>query len=98
MKRLLRIRGGAQKRLNRSADSDYDWSKQAGQQWFLKAAKDRGVDTLIAFVNSPPVWMTKNGHAQPDSTVGSTNLKDGYEDEFAAYMTDVLEHFKSKGL
>lgn len=80
-----------------SADSDYDWSKQAGQQWFLEAAKDRGVDTLIAFVNSPPVWMTKNGHAQPDSTVGSTNLKDGYEDEFAAYMTDVLEHFKSKG-
>ncbi|WP_407673173.1 glycoside hydrolase [Paenibacillus alkalitolerans] len=78
-------------------DGEYDWSKQAGQQWFLKAAKDRGVDTLIGFVNSPPVWMTKNGHAQPDSSVGSTNLKEGYEDEFAAYLIDVLEHFNNEG-
>ncbi|WP_223192483.1 glycoside hydrolase [Paenibacillus sedimenti] len=78
--------------------SSYDWSKQEGQQWFLKAAKDRGVGDLIAFVNSPPVWMTKNGHAQPDSTVGSTNLKEGFEDEFAAYVSDVLEHFKNEGL
>lgn len=81
-----------------SAEGEYDWSKQAGQQWFLKAAKERGVDTLIAFANSPPVWMTKNGHAQPDSTVGSTNLKEGYEDEFAGYLVDVLEHFKEEGL
>ncbi|MFC4099080.1 glycoside hydrolase [Paenibacillus xanthanilyticus] len=81
-----------------SAEDTYDWSKQAGQQWFLKAAKERGVDTLIAFVNSPPVWMTKNGHGQPDATVGSTNLKAGYEDEFAAYLVDVLEHFKQEGL
>lgn len=81
-----------------SEDGDYDWSKQAGQQWFLKAAKDRGVDTLIAFVNSPPVWMTKNGHAQPDPDVGSTNLKEGYEDEFATYLIDVLEHFRQEDL
>ncbi|MBD2867132.1 glycoside hydrolase [Paenibacillus arenilitoris] len=79
-------------------DGAYDWSKQAGQQWFLNAAKERGVDTLIGFVNSPPVWMTKNGHAQPDQTVGSTNLKDGYEDEFADYLADVLEHFQQEGL
>ncbi|MBB3112510.1 O-glycosyl hydrolase [Paenibacillus phyllosphaerae] len=76
----------------------YDWSKQSGQQWFLQAAKDRGVDTLIAFVNSPPVWMTKNGHGQPDASVGSTNLKAGYEDEFAAFLIDVLAHFKEQGL
>lgn len=81
-----------------SEDGEYDWSKQAGQQWFLQAAKDRGVDTLIAFVNSPPVWMTKNGHAQPDPDVGSTNLKEGYEDEFAAFLVDVLERFKQEGL
>lgn len=81
-----------------SKEASYDWSKQAGQQWFLKAAKDRGVGTLIAFSNSPPVWMTKNGHAQPDASVGSTNLKEGYEDEFAAYLSDVLEHFKQEGL
>lgn len=81
-----------------SEDGNYDWSKQAGQQWFLQAAKDRGVESLIAFVNSPPVWMTKNGHAQPDSTVGSTNLKEGYEDEFASFLVDVLKHFEQEGL
>jgi O-glycosyl hydrolase len=81
-----------------SEDSDYDWSQQAGQQWFLQAAQERGVDTLIAFLNSPPVWMTKNGHAQPDSSVGSTNLKEGYADEFAAFMVDVLNHFRDEGL
>lgn len=82
----------------KSETGGYDWSKQSGQQWFLRAAKDRGVDTLIAFVNSPPVWMTKNGHAQPDPDVGSTNLKEDYEDEFATYLIDVLEHFKQEGL
>jgi O-glycosyl hydrolase len=81
-----------------SEDGEYDWSKQSGQQWFLRAAKERGVETLIAFVNSPPVWMTKNGHAQPDPTVGSTNLKEGYEDEFAVFLADVLEHFRDEGL
>jgi len=81
-----------------SEDGAYDWSKQAGQQWFLRAARERGVDTLIAFVNSPPVWMTKNGHGQPDDSVGSTNLKDGYEAAFATYLTDVLAHFESEGL
>jgi len=81
-----------------SEEGTYDWSKQSGQQWFLEAARERGVETLIAFVNSPPVWMTKNGHAQPDPEVGSTNLKTGYEGKFAAYLIDVLTHFKQKGL
>ncbi|MGG4146434.1 glycoside hydrolase [Paenibacillus algorifonticola] len=81
-----------------SQEGEYDWSRQAGQQWFLQAAKDRGVDTLIAFVNSPPIWMTKNGHAQPDEEVGSTNLKEAYEDEFATFLIEVLEHFREEGL
>lgn len=81
-----------------SEEDGYDWSKQSGQQWFLQAARDRGVETLIAFVNSPPVWMTKNGHAQPDLEVGSTNLKPGYEQKFAAYLLDVLAYFKEKGI
>ncbi len=77
----------------------YDWTKQAGQQWFLEAAKERNVETLIAFSNSPPVWMTKNGHAQPDSSVGSTNLKPEYVDDFAVFLSDVLEYFKNtKGI
>lgn len=74
----------------------YDWSKQAGQQWFLDAAKKRGIDQFVAFSNSPPVWMTKNGHGQADDTVGSTNLKEGYEDDFARYLTDVVKHLQDE--
>ncbi|MCJ8007123.1 glycoside hydrolase [Lederbergia wuyishanensis] len=77
-------------------NESYNWSKQAGQQWFLQAAKERGVEDFIAFVNSPPVWMTKNGHAQPDPSVGSTNLKDEYIDDFAVFLADVLEHFEQE--
>ncbi|HWK22595.1 MAG TPA: glycoside hydrolase [Ureibacillus sp.] len=79
-------------------DEPYDWSKQAGQQWFLHAAKDRGVEEFIAFVNSPPVWMTKNGHAQPDPSVGSTNLKEESVDDFAVFLADVLEHFEEENV
>ncbi|MGD0038694.1 MAG: glycoside hydrolase, partial [Bacteroidota bacterium] len=40
----------------------YDWTHDAGGQWFLQAAKDRGVNQFIAFVNSPPISITRNGH------------------------------------
>ncbi|RKL66991.1 hypothetical protein CR203_14050 [Salipaludibacillus neizhouensis] len=79
-------------------DEPYDWSKQAGQQWFLQAAKERDVEEFIAFVNSPPVWMTKNGHGQPDPSVGSTNLKEESIDDFAIFLADVLEHFEQEEL
>lgn len=81
-----------------SATARYDWSKQAGQQWFLKAAKQRGVSKTVAFVNSPPVWMTKNGHGQPDDSVGSTNLKADQIENYAVFLADVLEHFDKQKL
>lgn len=77
-------------------DGNYDWTKQSGQQWFLESAKERGVNQFVAFFNSPPVWMTKNGHAQCDSSVGSTNLKKDYDVEFAKFAIDVVEHFKNE--
>ena len=77
--------------------SDYDWSKQAGQQWFLQVAKDRGVEKFEAFINSPPVWLTKNGHGQCDDAVGSTNLKAGKETDFAKFAIDVVKHFIDAG-
>jgi hypothetical protein len=30
-------------------DGTYNWDKQAGQVWFLKAAKERGVNEFLAF-------------------------------------------------
>jgi O-glycosyl hydrolase len=41
--------------------NNFDWSMQQGQRWFLQAAKKRGVDQFTGFVNSPPVFLTKNG-------------------------------------
>ena len=37
---------------------NYDWSKQAGQRWFLNAAKERGVSKFLGFTNSPPIQFT----------------------------------------
>jgi autotransporter-associated beta strand protein len=72
----------------------YDWTHGANERWFLGAAKARGVPDYLAFVNSPTRRMTKNGHTYADSTVGTTNLKTGYEGQFAKYMVDVLKHFR----
>lgn len=83
-----------------TADGRYDWSKQAGQQWFLRAAKRYGVNQLVAFVNSPPRFFTKNGRANSDNTSTSqgTNLRaDGYDD-FATFLVTVLVHFQREGL
>lgn len=82
-----------------SPTAPYDWSRHAGQQWFLRAARQRGTEQLLAFVNSPPVWLTRNGHAY--STKGdpaSTNLKQGAEDAFASFLADVMAHFQQLGL
>lgn len=72
----------------------YDWSRQKGEQWFLGAAKERGVEQFVAFVNSPPARMTRNGLTRCTSEVGSTNLKEGYEGQYARYITDILQHFR----
>lgn len=72
----------------------YDWTKQANETWFLHAAKERGVEQFIAFVNSPPARMTKSGFTNCNNGLGSTNLKDGYELQFATYLTDILLHYR----
>ena len=81
-------------------DSTYDWSKQAGQQWFLKKATDYGVEELVAFLNSPPRFYTKNGRANSDNTSrgGPTNLKDGYYKQFTDFIVTVLKHFSDSGM
>jgi hypothetical protein len=80
------------------ADAPYDWSRHAGQQWFLRAAKRHGVERTLAFTNSPPVWLTRNGHAFCHPTEGTTNLREGAEADFAGFLADVLEHFAKDGL
>ena len=77
-----------------TSPGNYDWSNDAGGQWFLKAAKERGVNQFIAFVNSPPRSMTRNGHSFCTDGLGSTNLKDGFYNQFSKYLVDIVKHFR----
>ncbi|MBD0831537.1 glycoside hydrolase [Aestuariibaculum sediminum] len=76
-------------------DGTYNWDKQQGQLWFIKAAKQYGVETFIGFVNSPPVFYTKNGKAW--SSDGSrANLKQEYYKNYANFLSEVLKGVKQK--
>ena len=78
------------------SQGEYDWNRQKEERWFLHAAKERGVETFIAFVNSPPARMTRNGYTNCTENLGSTNLKPGYESQFAVYLVDILKHFRDE--
>ncbi len=72
---------------------DLDWSRHEGQRWFMQAAKARGVETFIGFVNSPPVALTKNSRAYSNggssSNISSQNLQ-----EYASFLADVAVTLK----
>ena len=76
------------------AQNQYDWNRQAEERWFLAAAKVRGVPQFLAFVNSPPARMTRNGHTYCPNDSGTTNLIGGYEGQYAKYLVDILKHFR----
>ena len=69
-------------------DGTYDWMAQPGQRKFLKMAKERGVARLLAFLNSPPVYYTKNGWATNTGRDGTLNLRSDCYDDFASFMAE----------
>jgi O-glycosyl hydrolase len=73
-----------------------DPSKQLGQVRFLREAHHRGVDTFVAFANSPPHWATKNGltHPADGEGVGSSNLDPSQRDDFSRFLVQVLEYLR----
>lgn len=75
-------------------EGQYDWSRQENERWFLQAAKQRGVPQFLAFAVSPPGRMTLNGLTFCDKGANSTNLKPGYERQYARYLADILEHLR----
>lgn len=79
-------------------DGRYDWSKQAGYQWFLEKAAKYGVEDLIAFSNTPPVNFTKNGLGFKTEKDYVANLRDDRYTDYAGFLTDVIRHFDSKGI
>jgi len=79
-------------------DGSYDWNKQQGQQWFLKAAKQRGVEKLLAFPNAPPVHLSANGLGYASEGQININLKPGGMAHYAKFLADVVDHFADEGL
>jgi len=75
-------------------DGRFDFNLQSGQQWFLQAAKQRGVSSFLAFLNSPPVKFTSNRRAYADS--GRCNLAAGAYQSLAAYIATALKGLQQR--
>ncbi len=75
------------------AQGEYDWTRDANAQWFLQAAKERGVEEFILFAKSPQERITRNNKtwAEPRS---NTNLAPNMYEQFAQYLVDIVKHFK----
>jgi hypothetical protein len=76
-----------------NADGSYNWNKEEGQQWFLQAAKQRGVKYSLGFAITPPVYMTKNGKAYNGTGGTAMNIQDGKMDVYADFLSQVTKHF-----
>ncbi len=59
------------------------------QNWFLLAAKKRGVKQFLGFLNSPPVHLTVNGLAH--ATAGKNNIDSSQYDAYADYVVNALK-------
>ena len=57
-------------------DGTYNWTKPSGQLFFLKRARELGVEKIVAFSNSPHRRQTKNGLARA-SKAGNSIGADG---------------------
>ncbi len=81
-----------------NAGGHYDWDKQAGYRWFVQQAKDYGVETLIAFSNTPPIFWTQNGRGYKTTENGVSNLHPDQYQAFAEFLVRVMQHFDEQGL
>lgn len=80
-----------------SSDGTYNWNRHQGQQWFLQAAKKRGVEKFLAFTISPPVFFTKNGKAFSSADF-NMNIQSGKLPDYANYLVSVCDHFNLLGI
>lgn len=72
-----------------------NWIKtDLGQRYFLKKAKELGVDIFEAFSNSPPENMTINGLVEGNHYRCRNNIKKTKINDFTKYLVDVTQHLK----
>lgn len=95
-----------------SPDEAINPEAQQGGIWFLKKAQEMGVEDLIAFVNSPPFWLTHSGKAHPSDLTEtevrsfkggvsykpefSSNLPNDNHQAFADFLVEVIKHLKDQ--
>jgi O-glycosyl hydrolase len=75
------------------AQGQYDWTRDANAMWMLRAARDRGVELVVAFVNSPPARMTVSGLTTGEKD-GKSNLPPEMYAEFSQYLVDVVRYLR----
>lgn len=80
-----------------NADGTYDWTRQAGQQYFMQKALEYGVDHFVLFSNSAPVTMTKNGKANANNSKIDCNLSSTRFADFAEFLATTAGHFTDEG-
>ncbi len=73
----------------------YDWSRDANARWLLHAAHARGVQQIVAFVNSPPARMTVSGLTTGEKDGGS-NLRPEMVGAFVRYLLDVVRYLQEQ--
>lgn len=76
-------------------EGHYNWDKQIGQQWFLSKAAEYGCNSFVAFSNTPPVYMTRNGKGYAPKD-GNSNLQHDKYDEFADFLVNVINGLEKK--
>jgi O-glycosyl hydrolase len=77
----------------------YDWNNQAGSQWFLKKAKEYGVQHFTGWTDSPPYFMTKSGYVfRITNVTNGYNLDPGKYNDYALFLANVANHFESEGI
>jgi len=77
-------------------NAEFDWSQDANQRNFLLKINSRRKDAIYEAASySPPWWMTKSC-CSSGAVDGTDNLKEDYYDDFAAYLTTTVLHYKTK--
>ncbi|MEM6748842.1 MAG: glycoside hydrolase [Planctomycetota bacterium] len=72
----------------------YDWSADPGSHRVLRAVRELGVEHMVFFANSPPPRLTISGMVSGGGE-GGVNLRPGAERDFARYLVDVAEHWRT---
>jgi hypothetical protein len=75
------------------SDSNDAMNRIKAQNWFLSAAKQRGVNRFLGFFNSPPVNFTINKKAF--ATKGLSNIASNQYKQFANYAMQAINRIKN---